>query len=996
VDALTLQDPSALPLVGRESQQRLLIEALTSAKTRKRSAWLVRGPLGIGKSRLLDWLADEAEKEGFRVRRGSGLKGVTTPFGVFQQVFRGSPMAALASSGEPTMTVMLHYLTLLERDAVSAPLMILVDDLQSADADSARLLQFLTRNTKGLPVVLVAALETESDMPTADDSGPDLLEVLHSMEREDSVSTIRVEGMGREQIRQIAESFATSRFVSSPFLEELLDVLDRAGGNPYHILATIRSLSEGGQLSQRGDRLRLRGLQTNGVLNRQLSVPADAQAAVERRMHLLTEDERSLLQCAAVLGPEFMMEPVAVVLRKEIGGAVRLSGRLTSEHRFLRAPAKSNGIWAFTHPLTWHAVLESQKPSDRIQRARDLAEWYSKNHPSEIEQVAQLYILANDETQGQLWTTRALDRALERGIPDLVERYFGWLLKLSTGRPIKDRLTQGIEVVDRLIASKGVSSVALRILQSLRDIKDPPPGLRLEIESRLARTVCGIRGPVDARELLSKSSARVRGLKGKQSAGIRARWLLASGLVSLWEGRYGTATRELRKAEGVSGGTWLPHERCYLLFLLGSALLEENRPVEARRAYSQLVSETARVKEAHPRLELYTLSLAARFAERTGAALENVRLSEASHTLAWENDDVANATISLTNVAGASNELRAWGRALEAGIEAETLASRFRLTQIQAVVWLVRGETLVCLGSHEKGRELLRRALNYFEGVGSTTKILECRITLARSLIAEGSVKEGMDFLERASPLRGSFPRQLKPIFYLQMATAQRRLKNEPKARANLRTAWTLCSESDDVLGQAKVTAEEARLEAAFGNPADAEALWRKAELLFRRCGVPTPISRDDVVQQPARTFASGRAEPTTDMSWKDRKTDANPTHHFGPGSSRSPASGTSEKIDSGATVPLSLSQKVVAHIAQQTRVREDELASGSLTQAGMSAALNRPQGVVAKVLHRLESAGLTRSEARHVRGGSRRVKVYQLTPQGEALAKEVRRARAA
>jgi DNA-binding PadR family transcriptional regulator len=52
---------------------------------------------------------------------------------------------------------------------------------------------------------------------------------------------------------------------------------------------------------------------------------------------------------------------------------------------------------------------------------------------------------------------------------------------------------------------------------------------------------------------------------------------------------------------------------------------------------------------------------------------------------------------------------------------------------------------------------------------------------------------------------------------------------------------------------------------------------------------------------------------------------------------------------------------------------------------------LGIPQGTLAKVLSRLEAAGVVRSGRRHVSGEPRRLKVYELTGLGESVARDIR-----
>lgn len=88
----------------------------------------------------------------------------------------------------------------------------------------------------------------------------------------------------------------------------------------------------------------------------------------------------------------------------------------------------------------------------------------------------------------------------------------------------------------------------------------------------------------------------------------------------------------------------------------------------------------------------------------------------------------------------------------------------------------------------------------------------------------------------------------------------------------------------------------------------------------------------------------------------------------------------------------LRLSQRVVLHLQRQPRITRFDLAPRSMTQAGMAESLDATQSALAKVLARLGAAGVLSEQREHVQGEPRRLKVYQLTPVGEALARDVRR----
>jgi hypothetical protein len=94
---------SEAPFVGRARERAVLSQALQEARGGKGSAWLVEGPAGMGKTRLVRWTQEAAEKEGFRTLWGYALKEVNTPFFPWQQVFR--PLASPPGGRDATPTL---------------------------------------------------------------------------------------------------------------------------------------------------------------------------------------------------------------------------------------------------------------------------------------------------------------------------------------------------------------------------------------------------------------------------------------------------------------------------------------------------------------------------------------------------------------------------------------------------------------------------------------------------------------------------------------------------------------------------------------------------------------------------------------------------------------------------------------------------------------------------------------------------------------------------
>jgi len=85
------------------------------------------------------------------------------------------------------------------------------------------------------------------------------------------------------------------------------------------------------------------------------------------------------------------------------------------------------------------------------------------------------------------------------------------------------------------------------------------------------------------------------------------------------------------------------------------------------------------------------------------------------------------------------------------------------------------------------------------------------------------------------------------------------------------------------------------------------------------------------------------------------------------------------------------LSERVIDHLRQQPRTGPYDIAASGMSQAGMVEALGASQSAIAKVARRLVASGVLLETREHVQGSPTRLKVYRLTPLGEALARDIR-----
>jgi hypothetical protein len=245
---------TAARFTGREEELGHLCHALAEAREGRGSAWLLGGESGAGKSRLLEELRGRALVEGVLAVRGQALAGGGTAFHVFRNVLDVLSLhVALSDLEASVLGALLPNLgVLLEREVrpppeidVPAvrfrllgvlreviqrspePVLILLEDLQWADAESLALIAEVSAGAGALPLLLVGSYR--------DDEAPNLPAALPAL------STLSLARFERAEIARLCASMLGPAG-QSPGLVEL--VARETEGNAYFIVEVVRALAE--------------------------------------------------------------------------------------------------------------------------------------------------------------------------------------------------------------------------------------------------------------------------------------------------------------------------------------------------------------------------------------------------------------------------------------------------------------------------------------------------------------------------------------------------------------------------------------------------------------------------------------------------------------------------------------------------------------------------------------------------------------------------------
>jgi len=339
-------------LLGRRGECAVLDQVMAGAGTGQGQVLVLRGEPGVGKSALVEYLVERAEK--CRVLRASGVESemelafaglhqLCLPMMGFLDRLPDPQREALsvafglrAGSAPDRFLVGLAVLSLLAEAAEEQPLVCVVDDAQWLDRVSAQTLAFAARRLLAERVALVFAVRTSESDP-----GDDPLKGLRELE---------VLGLRVDDARVLLESVVPGRLD-----ERIRDrIVAETQGNPLALLELTRgqTAAELAGGFGRPDARPLAGQIEQSFLRRIGSLPDAAQ--------------RLLLAAAAdPVGDVSLLRRVAE--RLDLGAD---AARAAEEAGLIEIGARVR----FRHPLVRSAAYRAADPEARRDVHRALAE----------------------------------------------------------------------------------------------------------------------------------------------------------------------------------------------------------------------------------------------------------------------------------------------------------------------------------------------------------------------------------------------------------------------------------------------------------------------------------------------------------------------------------------------------------------------------------------------------------------------------------------------
>jgi DNA-binding CsgD family transcriptional regulator len=370
-----LPPPSAV--VGRDDELAVLTGLLREVSRGRGCSLLIEGEPGIGKSTLVRSVAARAPEVGCQTFWGAGDElGQGLPLLPFLdalqvrepsanprrtaivRLLRGEIVADRGADMPAALAEQL--LALLVEQCAVRPVMLVVDDLQWADQASVALWGRMARLTAQVPLLLIGMMRP---VPL----------------REDLLALRRIVGdAGRLRLTGLTEAAVTDLVAALAGGKpdgDLLELAAGAAGSPLYLTELVAALVRGSRLT----------VTEAGIAELASgSAPDSLSAAIADRLGFVARPVREVLRAAALLGVDFTVHDLAVVLNRGVpnlipaveeacaAGVLAASGAgLGFRHPLIRAalyeemPGPVRAAW---HAAAGRALSEAGAPPDRVAR----------------------------------------------------------------------------------------------------------------------------------------------------------------------------------------------------------------------------------------------------------------------------------------------------------------------------------------------------------------------------------------------------------------------------------------------------------------------------------------------------------------------------------------------------------------------------------------------------------------------------------------------------
>jgi DNA-binding CsgD family transcriptional regulator len=363
-------------LIGRSTELARLIRLIRAAADGQGSAVVIEGEPGIGKSSLVRAALAETADARYSVFWGAGDElGQGLPLLPLLEALRVRELAdsprrnsitrllrgELSADRDADVSAALaeQLLALIAEECAVQPAVLVVDDLQWADRASIALWARLARSVHQMPLLLAGMMRP---VPQRED-------LLALRRAAGEGAPLRLSRLPDDAVAELVEALAGGKPGNN-----LLELAGTAAGNPLYVTELVAALARSARLTV---------TETGRLDLADGDAPASLTAAIADRLDFVSEPTREVLQAAALLGVDFAVPDLTIVLDRHIGELLPA----IDEARAAGILAESSSGLSFRHPLIRAALYDAMPAALRAEWHRTAA-WALAHALAPAERVA--------------------------------------------------------------------------------------------------------------------------------------------------------------------------------------------------------------------------------------------------------------------------------------------------------------------------------------------------------------------------------------------------------------------------------------------------------------------------------------------------------------------------------------------------------------------------------------------------------------------------------
>ncbi|MCC5949649.1 MAG: AAA family ATPase, partial [Nitriliruptoraceae bacterium] len=768
--APTTSTAERTPLLGRERERDRGVTLLERTLAGHGGVLFVEAEPGGGTSRLLAELADDADWRGVAVARTELVPaGHLSAFGAVRELAAQlltplrleqlrprlapvwlhelapmvptlarlqaeppSPAAGLQAA-ERAQRLQDAFTHVLLANADLQPLVLVIDGIQWADAESLDVLTALAGQLDGHGVLLAIGYRAEE--ARADD---DVWTALRAIDQRAHPERLRLAPLDAFTVGELVRTLVRGQAVAP---EAVTRLHRETGGNPLFLVETVRALAEDDALSWLDPRD-----------DTPLPLPSTIRELVEARLARLAPAERAVLDLAAIADGEVEVGVLAVASELP-DEQVMDAAELLVRRQLLVQSSTAIGV---RHEQVRRAVVDALDGARAEVIHGRLARALEERGSDQPERLARHFIAAGLVGRAREYLVRAARAAVATHAYATAERAYRQAIQTSAGpQRLDDRIGLLLEheaVLDVL----GEREWQGRVLEELIGLSGSDPRRRSDVLRRRALWH-GHRGALDraledadravgsAEQHLTATTAGA-GADHASDAEILARALVARASVLTWASRPTDAVEELERVGRVAPGS---AEAIQAQVQLGSVLRELQRYEESRATLESVLAVT--VARGNAREETIALGVLGTVEMETGhsdAAIQLYgRAIERAAAIGYRRPQA----IHLLNRGVALVTRGHYGPALADLGEAGVVFDAAQDLRGSAVVAVNRAYLRhIVVGDDELARTELEPALHYLRAHDDVAFAATALDTLAGIALRAGELARARDLLEEA------------------------------------------------------------------------------------------------------------------------------------------------------------------------------------------------------------------------------------------------------